>query len=99
MKAYLRETGLAPALSPRYHLERGNTGYAMCSSRVRLDKSTGMPTRYVAGSQSCMKSGCLQGWDAADEVATFVTTPAALALMGGTEQTSEVSRQTDGGAE
>lgn len=73
MKAYLREIGLAPAISPRYHLERGETGRAMCSSRVRLDKSSGMPTRYVSGSQSCMRAGCRQGWDRVDEVATFIT--------------------------
>lgn len=73
MKAYLRETGLAPAISPRYHLERGDTGHSMCSSKVRLDKSSGLPTRYVGGSQSCMRPGCRQGWDRVDEVATFVT--------------------------
>jgi len=73
VKAYLREIGLAPAMSPRYHLERGETGYAMCSSRVRLDKSSGMPTRYVSGVESCMRPGCRQGWDAVDSVATFIT--------------------------
>lgn len=72
MMAYLRETGLAPAISPRYHLERGDTGHPLCSSRVRLDKSSGMPIRYVVGSQSCMRPGCRQGWDRVDEVVTFV---------------------------
>lgn len=71
--AYLKETWLSVSISPRYHLERGETGHAMCSSRVRLNKSAGLPTRYVPGSQSCMRPGCRQGWDAVDEVATFIT--------------------------
>lgn len=72
VRAYLRETGLCDAISPRYHLERGNTGHAMCSSKVRLDKSTGLPPRYVGGGVSCMRPGCRQGWDRVDEVATFI---------------------------
>lgn len=74
--AYLREAGWTPSTgcASRYHLERGRTGYAMCSSRVVLNKDSGLETTKVPGVLSCMKAGCRQGWDAVDEVATFVIT-------------------------
>jgi hypothetical protein len=75
VKAYQRDASWTASngRGGRYHLERGQTGYAMCSSRVVLDKKSGLPTAQVPGVSSCMKSGCRQGWDTADQVATFVT--------------------------
>lgn len=72
--AYLREAvGVTVGRGGKFHLEREQTGLAMCSKRTLLDRASGTPTGQVAGVSSCMRPGCRQGWDAVDPVFTMVT--------------------------